>query len=449
MTRPWRSSALPVGWLCCWLSGLPSCDRSEQAKPAPPRPSASAPKPHQPTPTCKAARPGAYYTLGDEGESRKQLKDAGSDDVELPFAVELGTALSYGKGYAVAALTNHAEGSMVAVAIVSGDAREGRLLRLGTVHGDVVPPRLAADGENLVAAIVDNDAGSQTVRVVAIQPAAKEPVFARGRVFSQGRDDSSAFDISFSAKSGLLVWDRYDKSRGHVVLEASSFRVSALADGSTPRIVSQDGDDAEMPRIVPRPGGFWLTYVAHGPPAPKESVDASDDELQNVVDITPRQLTILPLDASGVPSGKAQRLTDEGSHVLAYDVASDDQGVLMAWRDDPTTLGVEAPVVHLASVKPDGSIEAESLEDEEFGAGAPVLLVERSRGKLHPWLGVMGSDQVLRLSTVAEGPTLSPPAPLAKSHRLSEPLVRSAADLLLAKPRGRVVDLSVVRCEER
>jgi hypothetical protein len=336
MTRFAARTRVPVGWLCCSLLGFAGCERSETPKAAPPKPSASAPKPAPVVVACKAAT-GAQFTVGSAGQSNAELADAGGD-VELPFAVELGGATRYQDGYAVSVLTSGSEGSVASVAVVSRHAEQGRVVALGDVHGDVVPPHLAVLGSQLIAAVVDNDAGGQTLRLLAVQPSAPEPVTGLSPTFDQGRDDSSAFDLAFSEKRGLLVWDRYHKPRGHVVLEASSFAPNDVTQVSEPKVVSYEGDDAEMPRLIPRKGGFWLTYVAHGRPPP-EAPEEADTGVGNVVDITPRRLTILPLDTSGAATGRPERLTGERSHVLAYDAVSYGSGALVAWRDDPTTCG--------------------------------------------------------------------------------------------------------------
>jgi hypothetical protein len=77
------------------------------------------------------------------------------------------------------------------------------------------------------------------------------------------------------------------------------------------------------------------------------------------------------------------------------------------------------------------------------------LLIDPSSSKTHPWLGVMGPDQLLGLSTIQAGPKIGASARLPESLRRAEPMLRNAGEVLLARPRGRVVDLSVVRCAER
>jgi hypothetical protein len=179
-------------------------------------------------------------------------------------------------------------------------------------------------------------------------------------------------------------------------------------------------------------------------------VDAGADRQappESLVDTSPRRLTLLPLDSKGQPAGKPQRLTGERSHVLAYDLASWGSGVLVAWRDDPTTLGVEAQVVHVARVAADGTVHTQALEDPGYGAGAPLVLSNPSDSAKQPWLGVMGADHRLKLGVVDAAGPVAPPQTVKGAPPLVEPLARRGPALLSAAPRGRAVDLSVATCQ--
>ena len=208
-----------------------------------------------------------------------------------------------------------------------------------------------------------------------------------------------------------------------------------------------------MPRVVATHGGFWLSWVSHtgagaqakhDSPAPKVMPDAG---FQSVMDTRPRGIKLVPLDHRAIPMAEPRLVTDPGAHVLAYDIVPFGSGVLVAWRDDPTTPGAEAPKVYLARAGADGSVTTEIIDDEHLGAGTPRLFEdEAAKAAPRVWLSLMGKSGLNRVGFFADSGRLSGPLDEVPGLGRSEPLALSGSRFLLATPNGRALDLSVARC---
>jgi hypothetical protein len=208
---------------------------------------------------------------------------------------------------------------------------------------------------------------------------------------------------------------------------------------------------------MPRRGGFWVSWVSHGPPAKtarretRPSLDRGDAgteaEYDSVVEVTPRRLKLMPLDERGVATAEPTLVTAPDAHVLAYDAVPFGEGVLFAWRDDPTTLGAEAPKIHLARVAADGTAVLEVIDDEEVAEGAPRLFTDHD-GAAQPrtWLALMGKRGRSRLGYIEPSGKLAGPLQDVAGFGQNEPLALESRRFLLAQPRGQALDLSVVRC---
>ena len=391
------------------------------------------------------ARPNSAARLSaDEAEA----EDGEGDAVELPFAVEAGGAVPTEQGFALAAL-QHQKAVVVSLA---RDGASGSTVELAEVHGDVEPPRLASKGDRVVAAVVGNDAGSSTLTLATLEPARGAASLKRGAQVLRSREASVGFDLAIGATRGLMAWDQWDASKSHGSIEALSFEPATAQAAAEPRVLSGADDDAESPRVLPRKGGFWLSWVSHGPPAKTARKAAPSDagteaEYDSVMEVTPRRLKLLPLDEQGVPSAEPTLVTAPDAHVLAYDAIPFGEGVLFAWRDDPTTLGAEAPKVHLARVAPDGTVALEVIEDEEVAEGAPRLFSDRdSAAAPRTWLALMGKYGRSRLGHIDATGKLVAPLQDVEGFGQSEPLALESRRFLLGQPRGQALDLSVVRC---
>src|SRR5690606_29293024 len=141
--------------------GVTACSKSE--KPGEPAVVKSAPERTSPPPeqhiTCKEPTARAHFLLGEVGKPRSHGGEQDVEGIDLPFAVEAGSAVPTRTGFAVAAL----EADRALLALVAREGGQGHVLELTRVYGDVEPPKLASRNEHLISAFVGNDAGSQTL----------------------------------------------------------------------------------------------------------------------------------------------------------------------------------------------------------------------------------------------------------------------------------------------
>jgi hypothetical protein len=436
-------------WGAALAVGAGGCRRDVPEPPT--EPSATAPAAAPPVASRCSEAPGSF-SIGDRGS----LADPdGGDDVALPFAVEVGGSVPYAGGFAVAALRAERGGTGAVVALIGRSGAADRLVELGRTFGDAEPPRLAARGDTLIAAVPDHDAGSKTLRLAAIRDGV-----TWGAEISQGRDESQVFDVELGAKRGVLVWDEWDKQAGQGVVRLVSFEPGNLGAATRARTLTPEGDDAEAPVLAPRPGGFWLAWISRQPPErpkqkPKHKATKPDPAANEppaddpVVDLGRRWLRLAPLDENGALSAEPRDVTGRQTHVLVFDLAPlPDGGALLAWRDDASSPGVEAGAIHLARIGPDGALGAFVIEDEKIGAGVPSLLVDSTApaGAAPVWLALDSVTDATRLVALGKDGRMLDVLNDEPAIGHAEPLSISGGRLLFSRPRGLAIELGSARC---
>ncbi len=409
----------------------------------PPAPSVPPPKPR-----CAPVTRGASFTIG-------EVEPGGdADEHDLPFSVEIGRAVALERGFAIGALGARERGVAAFVALVGGDGASGRILDLGLTHGTFEAPVIAARGADLFLVVPDRDAGGNLLRLGVARAATAATAVTWGPELSEGWDDSEVFDLALGAERGVVAWDRWDTAKERGTIRVVDFDPADLSRAAAERALDL-GASAEAPRLVPRPGGFWLACSlreaprkAAGPAARASAAPRPGDEF-DVIDREPRWVAAVPLDARGVPIGKPLRVTPEGQAVVVFDLAAlADGSALIAVRSDDATPGAEGGAVLLARVGLDGAVTREAIEEDGIGPGAPSLIADaRASGAAgHLWLAIPGvGDEGALMAIGADGrprDALTTEAALGRG----EALARSGDDLLIALPRGRSVELSVQRC---
>lgn len=405
-----------------------------------------------------------HFSIGDR-PARPAPAEGEEVEIAQPFAVEVGDSLAFGEGFAVAALRSQGDGSGAVVALVSADGSRGTAIDLGRVHGDVDPPALARRGDDLFVAVSDNDVSSGALRLATIRGAPNKPELVWGGHAPQTRDESAAFDLQVSGERGVLVWDEEDKRAHHSVIRLVSFDAGNPATVTLPRSISPDKLDREMPQVAPRPGGYWLAWVAslseeapkHAgqgvPHRAKPSGDAGADfdpesEANSVLELGNRFIELVPLDANGAPATAPVAITPRDRHVLVFDLApAPEGGALLAWRDDDTSPGAEGRFVHLARVRTGGAIERTLVDDEDVGAGAPSLVFDADDASPPSWLSLESISDETRLSALGPGGALLDALAPEPAVGSADVLTANHGRLLIARPRGLAVQLSVVRCK--
>lgn len=184
----------------------------------------------------------------------------------------VGEMVRWGQGAAIGVLRRTKTGPEGGILRWAAWDEAPTFVSLGLPLGDGPPPRPLPWGDGLGAAFytgkgpedakVPGRAG-RTLGFFALDGAASRWV---GSV-PQGADESLAFDVASSAGAMFVVWDddREDASTGVI-------RGALLAkDGqlSAPWSLSPPGSDAEEPRVFPRPGGYWVLWLARSEEAQK------------------------------------------------------------------------------------------------------------------------------------------------------------------------------------
>lgn len=412
-------------------------------------------------PRCTSPNESALYLIGEAGPVTKP--DAGDDDggvdqPGLPFAVEVGRAIAVGDGFAVGALSTKKGATRAQVAVVDGKTLAGKRLDLGSVKGDVDPPELASFGERLMALVHDTDADGALLRLAKLGSGSGDVTW--GTQVSEGRDESHIADIEIGKERGAVVWDAYDKAHKHSQVHVYTFGLDDPSNATRPRVLSIEGRDAEGPRVVRRPGGFWVAWVEHAAdpratkpkplPAPRASASAGapvDEPL--VVDLGQRTLTVQMLDENATPSGPIVDVSGGKSHVVVFDmVPAPDGGVFVAWRDDDRAPGGEGNGVKLGRVRADGTAEQHAVDDETLGVGAPLLLVDESPKdqKDRVWLSLESISDASRIASVGDRSELVDVLDTDPLFQNGDPLAVSKGRMLIARPKGLAIELGVLEC---
>ncbi len=395
------------------------------------------------TPRCSGHGPPVGYRIGREDPAPDdEEEDAGAERL-LPFAVELGRGARIAGGFAVGVkhdAEDGAPGSFVSVAVLDGQASKGELVKLGRSRGDMDAPLVVSHGDGWVAALLEPNAGGLALRLVR----KSGDQLDWGAELEQGRDESLAYDVAFGARVGVVAWDDVSDDGERAMIMLTSVTSESLEGGEDARAVSGEAIDAELPRVTRREGGFWLSWVARARAA------ADDDDAQRGDDrdrdgryaaenIVPSWIELTPLDEDGKPMGAPRAITPQDGHVLAYDVVAREGGALVAWRDDDTPSGAGGGKVRAMLVSESGGGREQLIADEDVGAGTPTLL--------GGWLALPDASGHIRLAPLApDGEmrgALQPEAVLGSGQLLSA----DGDVLLLAKPDGKSVYLTTVRCD--
>jgi hypothetical protein len=367
------------------------------------------------------------------------LVDEDGDAALLPFGVDIGAALTTPFGFAVAGIRGEAQ----AFVALLGE-RTSRQVDLGAVHGDPETPAIAAVGERLLVALRSTDAAGFTLKLGSI--AGPESSSAEwGYELSKLGKTVTGVELAADATRGLLVYQGEVKGEPRLML--GSFSTADLTQPIT--VKALDARDVEMPRLVRRPGGYWLSWVRTLPEPKKVGTGSGggravqDPEERELLDVGLRIVEVAKLDEQGAPVGSALRLGEPRRQVLLYDVAPRSGGLLIATRSDSAAPGAEGGAILLSRVGVDGSVQSERVDDEDIGAGAPALLFDEGATERAPWLAVSAPNDATRLGPLqGERTTLQSDPLLGRG----EVIAASGEHFLVQRSRGRAVTLETLDC---
>jgi hypothetical protein len=401
---------------------------------------AAAPAPIVVPPRCKTISAEAFV-VGEKPTTRARA-DAGSGDVLpdeadeefdefAPYAVELGRGAVVSDGFAVGALRDSDTGSYAMVVRMGADGRNGKLVKLGRSRGDFGAPTVTGYKDSVLAAMLEPNAGGRAIRLVKVTG----EQLTWGPEVSEGRDESLAVDLATSGDRGVLVWDDVSKDGKRTMVMIESFDARTMKSDGTTRPISSLKNDAELPRLITRSGGFWLAYVVVGEgKKPKDEDTGLGGEA-----IVPRWIEVVPLDEKGEPVGLPRPVTPKDGHALVFDVeASEDGGMIVAYRDDDTPTGSTGGRVMTVWVRLSGVTEAQMVTEEASSTGVPDLLPG--------WMAIASLSGATRMGPLsARGELLGE---LRREPELGngEVLAGTQASLLIARPAGKAMKLSVLEC---
>jgi hypothetical protein len=458
---PWRAPVAVLAIVGAFVAWRAITGRDVEPKPVAPQAPASAVEPAPaapPPPRCEEVS--APFVIGDAPAPKPAPTAEPSalpldppdehDDPTAPFAVEVGRGAVFGGGFAVGARREggRKEGASGMVATLRPDGSAGKLVRLGKLRGDLDPPVVAGAGDAVIAVMVEPNAGNPATgggRSLRVAKVEGEQV-TWGPELPGDHDESQAIDVAASAQRALVVWDDLvgtDK-RGAILL--ATVDVPSMKPVLAAREITASSADAERPRLVARPGGYWLAYVVrgHAKKADKKKRPADDDEEDRELGevVTNSWIEVMPLDESGAPASAGRAVTSKNGHVLSYDLeAGDDGGALVAWRDDDTPTGSSGGRILATLARLGGVAEPRLLAEETAAAGSPDLFPG--------WIALAGLSGATRLAALSpSGELLEDLAP-EKALGAGVPIAASREGILWARPMGQAMRLSVVRCKAR
>lgn len=268
------------------------------------------------------------------------------------------------------------------------------VLEVGPAVGDDPPPSPRWDGDAAHVAYLVRHAGapglvnaSRELRVARLEPAA---IGALEGSASQQADESTSFDVAWpdraatdgGAPAAIAAWDEDARiAPGRFLPDRGVVKVQLLAKGEKARVVSPDASDAESPRLLARPGGFWLAWLARH----VEEQDAGYAVESPAERSGFRFVELVALDARGELASAVRRITPEKGSATAFELARGEGGELVVLVQDETASreGAGARVVRHAVL--DGGVESADMVDG--GVGQMVVdLVGSSGGASGRWL---------------------------------------------------------------
>ncbi|AKT37009.1 hypothetical protein [Chondromyces crocatus] len=464
----WKGAAVVaalVTGLVVWRTCSPGAEEDTPGASSGPRSAESGDKAALAPPRCAPA--GAAFVIDTE-KRRVQAEGEEAQDQLAPFAVEVGRGAAFEGGFAVGALQESEAGAMAMVAFVGADGSGGRLVKLARSRGDLEPPSVTSAGRAVIVAMLEPNAGGRAIRVAKVDG----DQVTWGAELAEGRDESLALDVAASGERAVVVWDDVTRDGKQSRIMMASLDTATLRSVTSPRPISSPKGDAEAPRLLSRPGGYWLAYVARGeeradddsrgagakPGAKKVGTPARLQRNQEVLDedteapgemITHQWLEVMPLDETGSPVASARAITPRSGHVLAFDLASgDDGGVLLAYRDDDTPSGSSGGKVSVQFVGLGMVGEAMVVAgDERTAPGSAAQGVGSGVPSLLPgWLTVANISGATRLAALGpRGEILDQLAP-EEALGAGEAIAANGGALMLARPAGTAVKLEVLRC---
>ncbi len=347
-------------------------------------------------------------------------------DVPFGGGAELGEAIPFAGGFALGALRSGDGGRVASVLRVGATAASA--VDLGPLSRDAPAPQLVARGEDLFAFAYLKRPGPAAGprRSLSVHRVAA-PV-ERVLDFPVETDVSSSYDVIAappSAVGALVAWDDEAGTPAHSFVQLSTLSPDLHSVRSTRAVHAAEGSDAGDagdPRLAPRPGGYWLTWLARRPehasaalPVPAGEIETPSEEA------TYGWVEAVPLDALGMPAGATKRLTSTTGHVGSYAITSRDAALLVVAEDEGGAGraggSLEQVVWHgRADEAPEVTVVVRSGVEEET---PPALVAAGAGANVDPWVSFLDVHGDTLLLPVG-------PSGAARASASREPLLQGA-----------------------
>jgi hypothetical protein len=308
---------------------------------------------------------------------------------------------------------------LAGVVRASLDLSTSRMIELGPALGDDPPPtprlrgptpfvtsftrRAAGD-----AGAGDGGAGRMgTSRRLDIARVDGTTLVSEGTIAQQA-DESLAYDVAWpegdAAGPGLVAWDEDAPPEVAAALgDRGLVKVQLLGAGTKARVASPDKSDAEAPRLLARPGGYWLAWLAR-------RAEAAEDAGPNGNAEGPgerrayRWVELVSLDTKGEATSPVRRISPEKGRVASFDLvrtggATDAQVVVLVQDEAAHAEGAGERMVRYVT---DGDrVDAADLLDGGIGHALADLLPPTGDSR---WLSFVDPQEHAHLLPL--GPTL-------------------------------------------
>lgn len=310
---------------------------------------------------------------------------------------------------------------LASVVRASIDLANVKMIDVGPALGDDPPPAPRMRGATAIVtwfarragsgADGGADAGAGTMGATRLLEIARlEPsgLVAEGSIVQQA-DESLAYDVAWpepqgEAHAGLVAWDEdAPPAVAQAFGERGVVKVQLLGAGTKPRVASPEKSDAEAPRLVARPGGYWLAWLARRAEA-AEDAGASGNPEGPGERRAYRWVELVALDAKGEPTSAVRRVSPEKGRVASFDLVrsgapGDAQLVILVQDEAAHAEGAGERIVRYGI---EGEkIEATDLLDGGVGHALADLLPQAGANR---WLAFMDTQE--RAHLVALGPSL-------------------------------------------
>lgn len=422
-----------------------------EADAGPMRPRAATPSTEDKKPAAKSVA-AKRCRIGGAQQTIRALGSVASEEDFAPFGVEIGVPLVEASGFSVPWLSSDGKTSTLGLTTLGRDLLSARPTSLGAVHWDGGPPRLArVDGETLLAVVPDGDAHGESYRVAVVRG---EGV-TWGADLDGSSDDSPAFDFAASAGKAVMVWDDYVREEARGAIRGVLIGPGGELVRDLGRL-SPAGTDVEAPRLARHKDGYWLAWLRVAWEAKSKSAKPTPvtaparDPDQAALEVKQRWIEVVPLDLGGNVTGEPLRVSPADAMVQGFDLeAGHGGGLVLSWRQDFANSGTDGGSLWTARLGADGALEAFPVEAAKVGGTLPVLLFDPNppSGVPHGWLSIeaTGGDSAL----CALSPFGKPLEGLTSNVGLGVASVLGALEgqLLLAKPKGRDIVLSLAECK--